>query len=226
MVSGLCIGANRLKKLLIIGAGTSFTEACSLATRGQFHFQHAEVSAADGFTFDVSQVLASFSPEDVNVFVALDARAINSARATLIGTLLNAGYTLANLIAPESHVADSVRLGTNIYVGAGCHLLEHVSVGDGAWLESAVLVDHRAAIDSYATLGIGVIVGEAGKVGRNSTLSAGSQVRSGGVVGEYCEWLLGGKVPAALPDRSFFDDTLPEGARIISTKRAHAQSRN
>jgi UDP-3-O-[3-hydroxymyristoyl] glucosamine N-acyltransferase len=208
-----------LKALLIVGSGEFLASACSLALRQQSPFQAVEVHTTDGFTFSTDAFLADFTPADVQVFIAIDARAVNTARARLIDTLAETGYAFTNLIAPDSYVSESARIGGNVYIGPGCHLLDNTYIGDGSWLDAAVLVDRGAAVERCSTLGVGVTIGEASTIGQNSTLSAGSHVTPKAKVGQYCEWLLGGKLPYELPDRSFFDASMPQGARIIKGKR-------
>ncbi|WP_449434291.1 acetyltransferase [Pseudomonas putida] len=204
-----------MKALVIVGSGYFLGRACALANQRGLPFHVAEASTRDGFKFDWHQALAAYSSNDVHVFVALDSRAVNSARALLIKELSDAGYRFANLVAPDSYLATTVCLGTNIYVGTGCQLLEGVKVGDGSWLDAGVIVDSDVNIGSCVTLGIGVILEQGAQVGRHSTLSARSHVVAGGKVGEQSEWLLGERLPKILPDRSFHDFTMPEGARIL-----------
>ena len=208
-----------MKSLVIIGSGPFLASAAALARSQRRSFSVVEVHTIDGFIFPLEKVLTSFSPCDAQIFVALDARAVNSARSILIDQVAQADYSFTSLIAPDSYIAESARIGTNVYIGSGCHILEETRIDDGCWLASGVLLDRGAQIGCHATLGVGTIIGEAAEVGRNSSLSAGSYVIAGGKVGEYCEWLIGGKLPATLPDRSFFDNVMPQGARIYRASR-------
>lgn len=208
-----------MKALLIVGTGPCLASACALAARLDRTYRSVELVSLDGFSFDWRSALEGISPSDVELFVALDGRAVNSARALLLDALCGAGFAFARLIAPDAYVAESVSLGDNVYIGSGCRLLESVEVARGAWLDAGLLVESEACIGAFATLGVGVVVQQSARIGQRSTLSSGSCVPAAGTVGEQSEWLLGGRVPAVLVDRSFHDDMLPEGATIFRWKR-------
>ncbi len=53
------------------------------------------------------------------------------------------------------------------------------------------------------------------EIGQGSTLGAGSVALADTRVGRHCEWLLPGRLPRELPNYSFYDELMPDGARIL-----------
>lgn len=78
-----------------------------------------------------------------------------------------------------------------------------------------MILERDVQVSAGVTLKAGVVLAQGVQVGRGTTLSSGTQALAGTVVGRQCEWLLGGRLPARLPDRSFFDALMPEGARVL-----------
>lgn len=103
----------------------------------------------------------------------------------------------------------------NVYVGAGCNLAGQSVVGLGCWLDRQVTIDHSVRLGSCVTLQCGVTLGRDVVVGKGTTLSTGSFALKGTKIGHHCEWLLGGQLPEIIPDQSFFDRLMPDGARIL-----------
>ncbi|WP_371182221.1 acetyltransferase [Xanthomonas sacchari] len=204
-----------MKALVLIGQGHALeqaqrtAQACSLA--------HASIAleSPDRYNFDLGALHASYSPSTTNVFVAMDERAVNQSRHKLLADVRLAGYGSVDLVWPQAHIDEGVRLLGNVHVGPGCNLAAGSSIGSGAWLERQVIVEQDVRIGACVTLHAGVHLGRDTQIGQGSTLGGGSMTRSGSKIGRHCEWLLPGTVPDVLPDRCFYDALMPGGARIL-----------
>ncbi|MGE8411718.1 MAG: acetyltransferase [Pseudomonas sp.] len=200
---------------IVLGEGWAFEHACQMATELDLpHAQHRLLSA-DRYNFQLDEFIGEYSAQDFEVFVALDERAVNYSRHKLIAQVRLAGYRLFNLVSPRSIVEPSAVLQGNVYVGAGCNLAADTVLGLGSWLDRQVTLDCSVQLGACVTLQAGVILGRGVEIGRGSTLSSGSFAMAGTKVGRHCEWLLGGKLPEVLPDKSFYDVLMPDGARIL-----------
>ncbi|MFJ3116818.1 acetyltransferase [Pseudomonas protegens] len=200
---------------IVLGEGLAFEHACQMATELDLpHVQHRLLSA-DRYNFQLDEFIDRYPAQDFEVFVALDERAVNYSRYKLIAQVRLAGYRLFNLVSPRSIVEESAVLQGNAYVGAGCNLASGAVVGLGSWLDRQVTLDCSVQLGACVTLQAGVTLGRGVEIGRGTTLSAGSFALAGTKVGRHCEWLLGGKLPEVLADKSFYDALMPDGARVL-----------
>lgn len=204
-----------MKTLVLIGQGHALeqaqrtAQACGLAHVG------IALESPDRYNFDLNALQASYPPVATDVFVAMDERAVNQSRHKLLADVRLAGYGSVDLVWPQAHIDEGVRLLGNVHVGPGCNLAAGSSIGPGAWLERQVIVEQDVRVGACVTLHAGVHLGRDTQIGQGSTLGGGSMTRSGARIGRHCEWLLPGTVPDVLPDRCFYDALMPDGARIL-----------
>ncbi|MCC5089606.1 acetyltransferase [Xanthomonas campestris pv. raphani] len=204
-----------MTRQIVAGTGWALDTAFELAGQLGLEPMRLPLTSTDGYNFDISSLRAEHPSEDTAVFVALDERAINYARQSLIAVVRLAGYRTFNLVSPSAVVEPGVRLMGNVLVGPGCSIASGCTLGMGSWLDRQVVLDRDVKLGSCVSLRAGVLLAEQVQIGTGSTLSAGSIACARTQVGKHCEWLLGGQLPAALADRSFFDGLLVDGARIL-----------
>ncbi|AWY40666.1 acetyltransferase [Pseudomonas putida] len=200
---------------VVLGEGDALESACRVANDLGMTFVGWALSSADRYSFKLDDFFASYVSSDTEVFVALDERAVNYSRHKLIAQVRLAGYRLFNLVSPKAIVDEGVQLMGNVFIGAGCNLADKSVVGLGCWLDRQVTMDRSVRLGSCVTLFPGVTLGREVVIGKGSTLSTGSLALEGTKVGHHCEWLLGGQLPALIPDQSFYDRLMPDGARIL-----------
>lgn len=200
---------------VVLGGGEALECACRVADDLGMASVRLELPSADSYNFQLDGFFASYASNDTQVFVALDERAVNYSRHKLIAQVRLAGYQLFNLVSPKAIVEDGVLLMGNVYVGAGCNLAGKSVVGVGCWLDRQVTIDRSVRLGSCVTLFSGVTLGRGVVVGKGTTLSTGSFALEGTKIGHHCEWLLGGQLPETIPDQSFYDRLMPDGARIL-----------
>ncbi|GGC14562.1 hypothetical protein GCM10007205_24270 [Oxalicibacterium flavum] len=205
-----------MKRPLIVGQGLVFERAMLTAKDAGMDFLHVELVTSDGFNFDLDEIFQNYPCTDFDVFVALDERAVNQTRHKLIADVRLAGYALLNIVSPYAIVASDIKLLGNVHVGAGCNLGLGCRLGTGTWLDPQVLISANTKVGSCATLQAGAQLGVGVEIGRGTTLGPASIIPNHARIGRHCEWLLPGTLPAALPDYSFHDSLMPEGARILN----------
>ncbi|AOY65592.1 acetyltransferase [Xanthomonas euvesicatoria pv. euvesicatoria] len=204
-----------MTSLILLGQDDALTQAVRAANACGLVHTVIELKSADRHNFELDDIFARFPTADSEVFVALDARAVNYARHKLVAQLRLAGYRLANLISPTAIVDDDVRLAGNVYIGPGCNVAPGTRIGVGCWLDRQVVIESDVRLGACTTLHAGVSIGRAVDIGQGSTLGSGSIAGAGTKIGRHCEWLLPGVLPITLPDRSFYDALMPQGARIL-----------
>lgn len=207
-----------MNRRVIAGSGWALEQACATAAEAGLEHCRLELASADGYNFDIQELLDNYPREHTAVFVALDQRAINTSRQQLVIQVRMAGYSTFNLISPTALVDGPSVPASNVHIGPGCNVASGVRIGLGGWLDRQVTLDRDVTLGACVSLMAGVVLGHGVQVGRNTTLSSGTHALSATVVGRQCEWLLGGRLPAELPDRSFFDQLMPDGARILDIR--------
>lgn len=200
---------------VVLGEGEALELACQVANDMGMITARFELPSADRYNFQLDVFFTRYATSDTQVFVALDERAVNYSRHKLIAQVRLAGYQVFNLVSPKAIVEDDVLLMGNVYVGAGCNLAGKSVVGVGCWLDRQVTIDRSVRLGSCVTLLAAVTLGRGVVVGKGTTLSTGSFAMEGTKIGHHCEWLLGGQLPEVLPDQTFYDRLMPEGARIL-----------
>jgi carbonic anhydrase/acetyltransferase-like protein (isoleucine patch superfamily) len=200
---------------VVLGEGEALECACRVAGDLGMAYVRLALPSADRYNFQLDGFFASYTSSDTQVFVALDERAVNYSRHKLIAQVRLAGYQLFNLVSPKAIVEGGVLLMGNVYVAAGSNLAEKSVVGLGCWLDRQVTIGRSVRLGSCVTLFPGVTLGREVVVGKGTTLSTGSLLLEGTKIGHHCEWLLGGQLPEMLPDQSFYDRLMPDGARIL-----------
>ena len=200
---------------LLVGEGEALDQAARTSREMGIDCTVLTVESPDRYNFDLTGLIAEYPPENTRIFIALDHRAVNYARHKLIAEVRMAGFQLFDLISPKAIVEDDLRLPGNVYIGPGCNIAADCRIGVGCWLDRQIILDRGVQLGSCVTLLAGVVLGRKVKVGTGTTLSSGSAAADGTQIGRHCEWLLGGRLPPNLPDTSFFDELMPEGARIF-----------
>ncbi|PPT97877.1 acetyltransferase [Xanthomonas arboricola] len=204
-----------MTSLILLGQDQALSQAEHTARACGLAHSVIALESADRHNFDLSNFFGRFSAASTEVFVALDARAVNYARHKLIAQLRLAGYRLANLVSPAAIVDDDVRLMGNVHIGPGCNVAAGVRIGVGSWLDRQVVIEQDVCLGTCVTLQARVLIGNGVQIGQGSTLGSASIATANTRVGRHCEWLLPTVLPSNLSDRSFHDALMPEGARIL-----------
>lgn len=205
-----------MKSLVLLGEGGALEQAYETAHEGGSDCIRIKLPSADQYNFDLSEFFNDYAAASVDVFVALDERAVNYPRHKLIAEVRLAGYKLVNIVSPRAIVSNDVGLQGNVYVGPGCNVASGCRIGLGSWLGQQVIIEQGARLGACTTLHAGVVLGRSVRVGKGTTLGCGSVVLASSEIGSRCEWLLSGVVPAQLPSGSFYDAQMPQGARILN----------
>ncbi|MBK4361705.1 acetyltransferase [Candidatus Hamiltonella defensa] len=200
---------------IIIGKGRALEQACGTARDNRLDCLRIELNSSDRYNFNTGPLFENYAAAESEVFVALDERTINYARHKLIAEIRLAGYQLFNIVSSSAIVSINVRLLGNVYIGPGCNLAGPCSIGTGSWLDQQVIVEGGSRLGTCTTLSSGVHIGWEVEIGQGSTLGSGCIATAKTKIGRHCEWLLPGVLPEKVPDHSFYDRLMPEGAHIL-----------
>lgn len=113
----------------------------------------------------------------------------NSLRKNWFLTLWKNGKHCVNAIHPKAYLESSVKLGTNVMVGAFAYLNINTTVGDGVIINTGCIIEHDNVVGSYSQLGPGVvtagkvIIGEEVFIGIRSTIIDHCKITNGVILG-------------------------------------------
>ncbi len=152
--------------------------------------------------------LAARFGADVALFVAIGRQ---NTRAQIVGSLVEAGSSLATLVHPSAVLASSASVGPGTCVMAGAVLNNNARTGAGVIVNTHVTIDHDCDLEDFtnvspgATLSGNVHCGAAAFVGAGAVvvqgcrIGAASVVAAGAVVtGDVASHTLVAGVPARL----------------------------
>jgi sugar O-acyltransferase (sialic acid O-acetyltransferase NeuD family) len=109
----------------------------------------------------------------------------NPAREHIYRKLKASGFTVATLIHPGAHVAQSARIGEGSVVMAGAVINPDALIERGAIINSGAIVEHDNVIDQFAHVSPGVSLAGEVSVGSFAHVGIGSSVIQGIRIGAH-----------------------------------------
>ena len=100
----------------------------------------------------------------------------NNTRIKWTRELLDAGFTVPDIIHPTAIISPSVTMGEGCFVMQRAVLNTHVKLGQGCLINSGAIVDHDSIIGDGAHIGLGSVVKA------NCQVEAGRKVEAGEVI--------------------------------------------
>lgn len=111
-----------------------------------------------------------------------------------------AGFTqAASVIDPTAIVARSSRIGTGVYVNAGCVIGGACEVGNRVLVNRSASIGHHARIGEYAAIGPGAVLCGNVTVGRGAMIGAGSVILPDVEIGDNAVIAAGSVVRRSVP---------------------------
>lgn len=130
-----------------------------------------------------SQLTQAWCPSEYDLIVTVGYVEMNGLRERKCAEAIERGYALRTYVHP------SVTQHDEVSIGAGCIILDHVSihpgsrVGDGVFISSNVNVGHDCTIESYSWINSGVAIAGGSTIGSGSFLGVNASVGHGVNIG-------------------------------------------
>jgi hypothetical protein len=161
------------------------------------------------------QLLAQWSPQRYELFVAVDANALNHARLELYGRARMLGFRMKTLVhrssvvGPRGSLADNVWIGPGVLIGPSCQIACNTLIGSGARLDAHV---HIAA---HSWVGPGARVGRHARLGSHAVLGTDVVLQEYTELGKHVLLDQPGPWHGLLPSGTFLEARARSGARMI-----------
>jgi len=107
-------------------------------------------------------------------------------RIRLCTAIMNAGGTLATILAPTSTVVKGATIGEGTTVGHGAVVNSNGRIGTNCIINTRALVEHDALIGDHVHIATGAIVNGHCTVGKGTLIGSGAVVLQGVRIGEGC----------------------------------------
>lgn len=218
----------RMTACCVVGCGTVYdsiaAEPHAYLNDASWEFRPAE--GVEQIAGRVRELLANIDPASTEVFVAVDAQALNYVRLELYGAARLLGIRMLTLVhatawaAPGTTLADNVWLGPGVRLGTACLIDSDVLIGMCVRMDSGVHVAAHGWIGPGSSLGNGVRVGTPSAIGEDVHLRASIQI------GRHCTVDHAGTWGRDLPDGSFLEPEMPGVAQVIGAGYSFQKPRN
>jgi len=204
------------KKLIITGLAPLVAEAASLGKELQpeREIELVTLNWLDPFRFDASWV-EELDPASCDLFVALDARAVNYSRLEFFSLLKGRGFGLARLISPRACVDPQQRIGENSVIHVGATLGSSVHCGYNSVVRTGAVIESGCRIGNSVWIGPGAVIGMGATIGDNTTVGPGVIIGENVKIGKQCEILLPGLYRENMADKTFHAPGYDGPVRIV-----------
>lgn len=167
------------KNLLIVGAGEFADIAYEYFTMDSDYDVVGFAVEADYLTedckfdlpvVDLADIETRFSPETVEVHVAVTSTQLNQVRERLVGLMRAKGYRLASYVSSHAFVWRTATLGDNVFIFENNVIQHGVRIGDGVVLWSGNHIGHQTRIEDFCFVSSHAVISGYCTIGRRSFL--------------------------------------------------------
>ena len=119
-----------------------------------------------------------------DAFVTVGSIQDSSLRKKLAQRIREAGFHFINVIDPSATVAESVVMGTGIFVGKRAVINAGSEIGDMAIINTGAIVEHGNRVGAYAHVSVGAVLCGDVSVGVDCLIGANATILQGLTIGE------------------------------------------
>ena len=200
--------SSSLKEIVIIGTGETALLAYEYFTKdSEFEViafavdaQYKDINELCGLpVLELESLGESYSPKEVQAFVALSSNHLNRDRTRLYLDLKDLGYSFASYVSSHAFVWDNVEIGENCFIMEDDVLQPFTRIGDNVILWSGNHIGHRTVVHNHAfisshcvisgfcEIGESCFIGVNATIGNDVTIAADNYVGMAAVVGKNTE---------------------------------------
>ncbi|MCB5188961.1 UDP-3-O-(3-hydroxymyristoyl)glucosamine N-acyltransferase [Methylobacillus caricis] len=148
--------------------------------------QKIEIVQGEDYEFDFS-IFKQLSPDNGDVFIAVDDRFGNFKRMELFRAALERGFVMASHISASADVAKDVGIGKNVFIGPRAVINHGCKVEYNSVIHAGVQLGANSHLRSSVWIEPGVQIGSGVKVGAHAIIRTGAIVHSNIKIGKAAE---------------------------------------
>jgi sugar O-acyltransferase (sialic acid O-acetyltransferase NeuD family) len=142
-----------------------------------------------------------YATADIDLVNGLGSVRADSRREAIFEKFVQYGYRFASVIHPSAMIADKVSLGTGAQIMMAAIVQTGCRIDDNALVNTAAIIEHDCLIGSHVHVASGATLCGGVEVGTGSHIGAGATVIQGVRIGRYCQVAAGAVVVRDVPDR-------------------------
>jgi acetyltransferase-like isoleucine patch superfamily enzyme len=164
-----------IKPLCILGCGDVFESLRQNLSAYGWDSAHVFFHGFDGVDALAGQadgVIAQWSPQTHDLFLAVDSNAMNHARLELYGRARLKGFRMVSLVHNKAHVDQGVHVADNVWVGPGALLSHGCRIESNTFIHANARLDARVQVASHVWIAPGARLGADSVIGAHSIVGA------------------------------------------------------
>lgn len=166
-------------------------------------------------TAQAEQVLAQWSPQSHELFIAVDSNALNHARLEMYGRARLRGFRMRSLVHRSAVLGTGVKLADNVWVGPGALLGPSCQIASNTLIGAGVRLDAGVRVAAHCWIGPGARVGQHVSLDSHVVLGADVVLQEHTELGRYVLLEQPGPWHGVLPSGTFWEARARSAARII-----------
>ena len=188
------------KKIIIVGTGT-FAEVAD------FYFRVDAGRDVIGFALTdnknlpklfkerpvllLEKVFHEFSNKEIEIFVAIGYRRMNSLRFDICSLIKKNNFNLASYLSTKATFWDGLHIGENTFIFEDNTIQPFSKIGNGVILWSGNHIGHHSVIENWVFVSSHVVISGNCNVGEFSFLGVNSTIADGVNIGKKSNWSRG-----------------------------------
>ena len=160
-------------------------------------------------------VLDQWSPQTHELFIAVDANALNHARLEMYGRARLRGFRMRTLTHCSAVLGSGVKLADNVWVGPGALLGPLCHIASNTLISAGVRLDADVRVATHCWLGPGARVGRHARLGTHVVLGADVVLQEYTEIGRHVLLEQPGPWYGVLPSGTFWEARARSVAHMI-----------
>lgn len=213
--------------LVIFGTG-------QIAELAWFYFTHDSTYQPVAFTVDrafvdgdtfhdlpvvpFDELPQRYTPQDVQVFVALSYAKVNAVRTQKVAEVRRTGYHCASYVSSHATVFPDFVVGENCFILEDNTIQPFAQIGHNVTLWSGNHIGHHSKIEDNCFISSHVVISGGVRVGAGSFIGVNSTIRDHVTIGERCVIGAGSLLVADAEAEGVYSAPSAERSRVPSSR--------
>ena len=133
-----------------------------------------------------SELKETYTPEQINLFIAVGYHDLNKLRADKITQVEKDGYKVISYVHPDAGIPSDTQYGKNIFIMDRSLIHPRVSIGDDTFVWSGSVIGHHSKIGNHNWLTSGCNISGNVVLGDHNFLAINATISHSVTVGDEC----------------------------------------
>ena len=181
-----------MKKIIIIGCGGHANSCIEIIENSKEFKIYGLVCDKKKGKFDKYKILGSDKSLGIikkncsNAFIGIGQIKSYRIREKLFKILKKKGFKLPKILAKNSYISKSSKIGEGTIVMHNAFINRNVSIGDNTIINTGAIIEHDVCIGSNCHISTGAIINGGVKIDNGTFVGSGSVINQGINIGKNC----------------------------------------